>query len=168
MSFFFATRAAPGAPLHARRARAEQSADANALLGGLREASGLANGPYSKSHSRAFSAAAVAGSGRAGIDIEWTGAVRDQAGMSRYLLDCDAGADDALGLFRAWTFYEAYFKAFGDYPDLTQRRAVFFGPRVWDAAVAQAGASALFQRLDGDFLLCALWDGGGEICELRI
>ncbi len=115
-----------------------------------------------------MSAAAVADAGRVGVDIEWMGAVRDPAGMSRYLLESDAGAGDAVGLFRVWTYYEAFFKAFGAFPNLEQRRALFASPRLWEKASAQDGGSVLFQRLDGDFLLCALWDGASDMIELRL
>ena len=168
MPLFFATRTALDAGLYQRRPRESQSAEAEALLRDLRSASGLAAGPSSKSHSRALSAAACAEAGQVGVDVEWFGAARNMGGLSRFLLDTDDGADDALGLLSVWCYREAYFKAFGDFPTLAQRRALFGRPRLWGEAQAAEDCRVLFQRLDGDFLLCALWDGSGDFIEQRL
>jgi phosphopantetheinyl transferase len=117
--------------MSARLPHHEQSPAAAALLNALRRETGVAEGPSSKSHSRAVVAAALGEHRRIGIDVEYCDARRDLAGLSRYLLGADAAALSLSEFYRLWTFHEAYFKAFGAASDVTLRRAVL-----------EAGASA--------------------------
>jgi len=110
------------APLHTRIARRIQSATGEELNGVLRWRTGIASGVTSKSHSRAVVASALARTGRVGIDVEYRAPGRAIEKIARFLMDADV-RDDAAG-YRVFTFREAYFKAFGDWPEKTLLRDV--------------------------------------------
>lgn len=102
--------------------RVQQSAAASHLLAHLRRESGLLDGPSSKAHSRAWAAAAVAGEGRVGIDIEYHTPDRPIARIAAWLMKAEAPDDTAA--WRVFTFYEAYFKAMGETPSKPLMRDV--------------------------------------------
>jgi hypothetical protein len=110
----YALRFVPGAALGARIARPVQSAAAAALLSELRADTGFAEGPSSKTHSRALVGAAVAQGGVVGLDVEYRAPGRPYHAMAVFLMDAPAG--DEAAAYRMLTFREAYFKAMGDYP----------------------------------------------------
>jgi hypothetical protein len=98
----------------ARVARSLQSAAAEALLQELRAQTGIA-AHSSKAHSRALAAAAVARA-RVGIDVEYRAPERRIEEIGAYLMGTPPR--DASAAYRVFTFREAYFKAFGEWPDL--------------------------------------------------
>lgn len=110
-------------PARRRAPRAEQQAACRRLLSTLLQPSrsehpGItASRHVSFSHSRVASAVAAGTHLPVGIDIEWMAPHRDTekilevlCGISRPSLPSDA-------FYRAWTFYEAYFKACGTIAD---------------------------------------------------
>lgn len=94
-----------------RLARLEQSAAAQSLLGRLAPKGAHAS---SKAHARAMAAAAVAPEGRIGIDVEYRAPGRPIEAIAEFLLGAPPSTTAAA--YRAFTFHEAYFKAFGAAP----------------------------------------------------
>ncbi len=145
-------RLVPGAARGERVPRSLQSAAAADLLAELRLTTGVAEGPSSKSHSRDLVAVALAEAGRVGVDAEYRAAGRPIEKIAHHLMD--AAPSDARAAYRAFTFWEAYFKAFGHFPEKALLRAV-------------AGSAAPTQELDGllvlhrnvetDFSLTLVW-----------
>ncbi len=145
-------RLVPGAARGARVAHALQSAEAADLLAALRQRTGLAEGPSSKSHSRDLVAVAVAKAGLVGIDVEFRAPDRPIEKVAEHLGAPVANAD---GGYRVFTFWEAYFKAFGNWPakDLLREVAASVEPlqRV-------GGMAMLHQVIERDFAFTLVWD----------
>jgi hypothetical protein len=159
---FFAVRLAETADPQARRYRSTQSAEATRLLVDLRSAASLFSGPQSKSHSRALSAAAVSRKGCIGVDVELIGAARDNAALSWFLIDGDH--EPAVErLYRTWTFREAFYKAFGAFPDLAARRFVCRADVKDGESFRMGDASVLHARVADGFMLTLVWSGEGTV-----
>lgn len=118
---FYGVRAIAPPPLRIKVPHRQQSIDARRLLADL-SARVLAQKPETErhsslSHSRSVVAAAIACQGRVGIDIEYMCPRRDiHAILGMFLGPVDNTVAPAA-LYKAWTFGEAYFKAFGELPD---------------------------------------------------
>jgi hypothetical protein len=145
-------RLVPRAARGERISRALQSAVAADLLADLRLKTGVGEGPSSKSHSRDLVAVALAEVGRVGIDIEYRATGRPIEKIAHHLMD--AAPSDALAAYRAFTFWEAYFKAFGHFPGKALLRAVAGG--VGPAQVLD-GLRLLHDTVEGDFSLTLVW-----------
>lgn len=115
----YAVKPLPGVAPGARPPRAVESAAAEALLQALmRDAPGVA---FSKAHARGFVAAAIAGEGRIGVDLEYRQPGRDIGAIAAWL---GAPARDAASAYRVFTYREAYFKALAAWPDVALLRLV--------------------------------------------
>jgi len=138
-----------------RLAREVQSTAANDLLRRLRAESGVAGGAASKAHARAISAAAVIGAGRVGIDVEYLAPGRPIGAIARFLLG--ASVRDDAAAYRAFTFHEAYFKAFGAAPEreLARDVAESLEPLAWP----RAGLGVLHAAPSESFVLTLVWSG---------
>ena len=137
-------RLVPDAARGERVARALQSAAAADLLAELRLRTGVGEGPSSKSHSRDLVAVALAETGRVGIDAEYRAAGRPIEKIAHHLMD--AAPSDMMAAYRAFTFWEAHYKACGHFPEKALLRAV-------------AGSAAPAQEMDGLFVLhCGVED----------
>jgi hypothetical protein len=119
-----------------------------------------ANGPatlISKSHSRALVAVACAVPPVAalGIDIEWMAPDRRFAGILSHFMSDAPAAPDRDCFYRAWTFFEAHFKAYQCWPDDAEIREVL---RTRDEDWQTARGNRLIQRrICDDFQLTVLW-----------
>lgn len=107
-------------PLSARVQRRTQSEAARHLLAAV-----LARAPgpcaemeehRSISHSRGVAAAAIARGARVGIDVEYMCLRRDTSAILDVFLGPQEKPVSLAAFYRAWTFGEAYFKAFGRLP----------------------------------------------------
>jgi hypothetical protein len=139
-------------PYGKRLARAVQSAAAEELCAVLRRDTGIADGPRSKSHSRAVVAAALARDGQVGVDVEYRSPGRPIDKIARYLSGGEVSSEDAG--YRVFTFREAYFKAFGDWPETALLREVA------DAAGARYAlgpVQILHEDVFGEFMLTLVW-----------
>jgi len=138
----------------ARVPRALQSAAANALLEDLRARTGIRAGPSSKAHSRDLAAAAL-GEGRIGVDIEYRAPGRPIRAIAHHLMGSAAETEPAA--YRVFTFREAYFKAFGDWPSPTLLRlaAGAAEPGRW----ACGGLQIRHEPICEDFSLTLVWTG---------
>ena len=144
---------AAGPPYGKRLARALQSVAAEELCAALRRDTGIAAGPRSKSHSRAVVAAALVRSGQVGVDVEYRAPGRPIDKIARYLSGADVGGEHAG--YRVFTFREAYFKAFGDWPEKAMLREV---AGVQDARyLVGDGVHVLHEDAYGDFVLTLVW-----------
>ena len=145
-------RLVAGAARGERVSRALQSAAAAGLLAELRQSTGVSGGPSSKSHSRDLVAVALAETGRVGIDVEYRAVGRPIEKIAHHLMD--AAPSDALAAYRVFTFWEAYFKAFGHFPEKALLRAV-----AGSVAAAQEldGLCVLHHTIEGDFSLTLVW-----------
>lgn len=145
-------RLVPGAARGARVAHALQSAEAADLLAALRQQAGVTVGPSSKSHSRDLVAVALAEAGRVGVDVEFCAPERPIEKIASHL---GAPVEDAASGYRVFTFWEAYFKAFGEWPEKALLRAIS-GSR---EPLQQAGGMAmLHQVVEEDFAFTLVWD----------
>jgi hypothetical protein len=144
-------RLVPGAARGQRVAHALQSAEAADLLAALRQRAGVAEGPSSKSHSRDLVAVALAEAGRVGVDVEFRAPDRAIEKIAAHL---GAPVADAARGYRVFTFWEAYFKAFGDWPEKGLLRAVAGSSE----PLQQAGGMAmLHQVVEHDFAFTLVW-----------
>jgi hypothetical protein len=150
----YATMWAPGAH-QARLARPVQSAAADHLLQTLRSRTQIPDGPASKAHARALVAAAVSPSGQVGVDVEFFAPARPIQAIAQWLMA--ATARDDLAAYRVFTFREAYFKAFGDWP----ARGLLLEVADADANlyVLDGDMQVLHERISEDFLLTLVWRG---------
>lgn len=148
----YETRLVAGAPRGARVARAVQSAAAADLLAALRQRAGVAEGPSSKSHSRDLVAAALAQTGRVGIDVEYRAPGRRIEQVAEHIMHAPAAHADAA--YRVFTFWEAYFKAFGAWPEKALLREVAASAEPLQRA---GGVSLLHRVAEGDFALTLVW-----------
>lgn len=98
-----------------RQPRQAQSAWAEELLARLRQQSGVRAGSASKAHSRGLAVAALAARGRLGVDAEYHAPGRPIDEIVNALMQ--ARARDAAAAYKVFTFWEAYFKALGRYPE---------------------------------------------------
>jgi hypothetical protein len=153
----FAAALLPHRPPGARLARSAQSAAAEALLRQVRESSGIGLGASSKAHARSMAAAAVAAAGRVGVDVEFLAPGRAIGEIARFLLG-EAVRDEAAA-YRAFTFREAYFKAFQSLPDRALMRAV----AATDASLMRLapGIGVLHMAPAPDFVLTLVWTMDG-------
>lgn len=169
---YYACALAPDVLPMARRPHDQQSEAAEALLGALRRATRIAGGPSSKSHSRAMSAVALIGSGQVGVDVEFACTRRNKAGLAQFLL----GEDGLAGwpaIYRLWTLREAYFKAFGIFPD---RQLLQDAHASWPLHAARWGQGPMQarheQRIDpasgAAFHLTLVWSGAQEALEIAL
>lgn len=156
----------------ARAPHSQQSLAAEALLGALRQATRLEAGPSSKSHSRAMSAAAIVGSGQVGVDVELACTRRNRAGLAQFLLGED-GLADWPEIYRLWTLREAFFKAFGRFPD---RQFLQEAHKSWPLYAACWGQGPMRarheQRIDpasgAAFHLTLVWTGAEGAQEITL
>ncbi len=163
----YGTRLLPGPAIHDRVARTTQSDAASALAEVLRAAA-PAPGINSKSHSRALVAAAVASAEvqALGIDVEWMAPGRPFAAIMRSFAPSLPAAIDGEAFYRAWTFLEAYYKAFQRWPDENDIKQVLNkgaseGP--WQIAT---GTQLLQRQVAGSFQLTLVWKCSG-LCTIR-
>ncbi len=84
----------------------------------------------SRSHCRGICGAAVIGADQLiGFDIEYTDPRRNwPAILSRFCDDKDLTSSSAQALCKGWTYLEAYFKAFGTYPEPKELLEVINAP----------------------------------------
>jgi 4'-phosphopantetheinyl transferase len=102
-----------------RHPKAQQRALADAAEVAARsalEAQGIPRAYVSRSHSRGMAAAAAVPAGPAGIDIEFMDSRRPWLALFQHLLGCEPGPAKTEDFARAWTFIEAWYKAFGAWP----------------------------------------------------
>jgi len=143
-------RQVAGAALGERVPRPAQSAAAADLLADLRRSAGVAGGPSSKSHSRDRVAVALAECGRVGIDIEYRAPGRPIEKIAGYLMRADAPSYEAA--YRVFTFYEAYFKAIGAFPEPDLLRVVAAAP------VSEVGTVRMLHHdVEDAFALTLVW-----------
>jgi phosphopantetheinyl transferase len=130
------------------------------LLSALRQASGILEGVSSKAHSRAAAAVAVAADGPIGIDIEYRDPERAIVDIARWL-----GVDtaDARTAYRVFTFREAYFKAFGVWPEKLLLRDV----STRGAAQYRIANACVLHEDAGSFLLTLVWRGSAPPIRVR-
>lgn len=152
----YSARLMGGAP-DARLARERQSADAEELLRLLRLRTGLAAGPSSKAHARALAAAAASAGAPIGIDVEYLAPARPIRAIGQWLMD--AAPRDDLTAYRAFTFREAYFKAFGAWPEKALLRRI--AAERESIVRTKDGLSVLHERFSADFVLTLVWRGDG-------
>lgn len=112
-------------------------------------------GPASKAHARALMAAAVSPSGQVGVDVEFFAPGRPIQAIAHWLMA--AAARDDLAAYRVFTFSEAYFKAFGDWParELLRDVAEATAPQY----VVGDAVQVLHEPIGQDFLLTLVWRG---------
>lgn len=145
-------RQVAGAERGERVPRLAQSAAAADLLAELRGTTGLAGGPSSKSHSRDLVAVALAETGRVGIDIEYRAPGRPIEKIAGYLMRANAPGHEAA--YRVFTFYEAYFKAMGAFPEPHLLRAA----ALITIPLAEVGTvRVLHHDVEGAFALTLVW-----------
>ena len=151
-SLRYDVRQVAGAARGERVPRLVQSAAAADLLADLRGASGVAQGPSSKSHSRDLVAVALAEAGRVGIDIEYRAPGRPIEKIAGHLMRADPPGQEAA--YRVFTFYEAYFKAMGAFPEPTLLRAA----ATITAPVSEVGAVRMLHHdVEDAFALTLVW-----------
>lgn len=153
----YATMWAPGAH-QARLARALQSAAANDLLQALRARTGVPAGSASKAHARGLIAAAVSPEGVVGIDAEFFAPGRPIQAIARWLMA--ASARDDLAAYRVFTFREAYFKAFSNWPPRGLLRDV--SERAASEYALDGDIRVLHELVSADFLLTLVWRGAAR------
>lgn len=120
LKIFYDVRAISPPPLCVRVPRRRQSAEVRRLLGDL---SARVPAPRPKteerssvSHSRCIAAAAIAHHVLVGIDVEYMCPRRDMHAILEVFLGPMDKPVSPAAFYRAWTFGEAYFKAFGELP----------------------------------------------------
>jgi len=144
-----------GSPAGARLARGVQSAGAALLLGDLRAWARVQEGVVSIAHARGWVAAAVAREGRVGIDLEYCTPLRPIGEIAQWLMGSDA--PNTAAAWRVFTFYEAYFKAFGEAPSRALMLAV---ARTQGELTRLPGAlGVLHVALAADAVLTLVWTG---------
>jgi hypothetical protein len=161
----YAATAIAGAELGERVPHRVQSQAAAALLTRLTRTELSAS---SKSHSRALVAAA-AGDGTSltlGIDVEWMSPQRPFAAILQSLVPSISCPLDCQSFYRAWTFLEAYFKAFQELPNSRDVEMILKTAADRRAQVIGNGASVLHRNVHESFALCLVWKSS-ELCEVR-
>jgi hypothetical protein len=139
-----------------RLPRAEQRAGAEALLNTLRIDTGCGGGAASKAHSRALVAAAVMAAGCVGVDVEFHAPGRRIEAIAHYLMEADA--PDVSAAYRVFTYYEAYFKAVGEFPSPAAMRAVAWNT---EPDYVVDGMCVLHRLIENDFTLALVWSQTG-------
>jgi hypothetical protein len=161
-------------PLVARAPRAAQRLLADRAEAEARER--LAGGPgtrVSRSHSRGVSGA-LAGdaSVRLGLDIEFAGAARRWREIIASFADVVPPGADAVACCRAWTFIEAWYKAFGERPAPALVSACAAADLVLDRSIRidRHGVAAWRRHLGlgGGFEACLVWTGAEVELDLFV
>jgi 4'-phosphopantetheinyl transferase len=158
----YSAAAITGASLSERVPHRVQSRAANALL------AGLAGAVTSKSHSRSLVAAAAgdAVSLKLGIDIEWKSQHRPFDAIMKSLVPGLTCRLDAAAFYRAWTFLEAYFKAFQELPDPADIEVVAASDVRNLPQPIGNGAWALHHSVLEAFELCLVWQSP-DLCAVE-
>ncbi len=120
LKIFYGVRSISPPPLRVRVPHRRQSENARRLLADI---SASAPEPWpemgehrSISHSRGVVAAAIAHGARVGIDVEYMCPKRNTGAILEVFLGPMDKPVSRVAFYRAWTFGEAYFKAFGRLP----------------------------------------------------
>lgn len=174
LAIFYGVRAMRPPPLRARVPHRQQSVAVRRLLASL-SARVAAPEPRTRersslSHSRAVAAAAIARHGRVGIDVEYMCPRRDiQSIIEAFVGPMDKPVTPAA-FYRAWTYGEAHFKAFGTLPDAESIERVM--ERHADEGVYRvpgpesAAVGVMHSKPFEDFALTIVWEmtdrAGGE------
>ncbi len=166
VAIYYDTRTISPSPLHQRVAHAIQATAARRLLAeltvrtpGLDPDKGLIS---SISHSRGIVAAAITDNARIGIDVEYMCPRRNTAAILDLFLGTMAEPVSLQGFYRAWTFGEAYFKAFGSLP----------GKEILAHVIEQHASDSTYQihhrengvigvlhsEVNGEFALTLVWE----------
>ena len=113
------------------------------------------------SHSRGIVVAAITDDARIGIDVEYMCPRRNTPAMLESFFGTTAEPVSLPGFYRAWTFGEAYFKAFGSLPgketlaDVIERQA---GNGTYRLRHRENGAvGVLHSEVKGEFALTLVW-----------
>ena len=153
----YAAQIIAAGPPGRRLPRAMQSQAARDLLARI---AGETQTTSSRSHSRA--AVAVAASPRAGlslgIDIEWIAPERPIAAIARDYLGAASAGLSVREFYRAWTFYEAFFKAFQRSPSPAAIAEVLASRA--DMCRLHDGTQIVQRRVKDGFQLSLVWSGG--------
>jgi hypothetical protein len=108
-------------------------------------------------------AVALGGTEPVGIDVEFMAPGRPIGAVVQFLLKAPGppAFDDARA-YRAWTFAEAHFKAFGALPEPGLLRIVLRAEARWGEPYApQPGMRALHSAPASDFTMSVVWAGDG-------
>ncbi|MBI1359101.1 MAG: hypothetical protein GC155_02330 [Alphaproteobacteria bacterium] len=146
-------------PPVARHPRAAQ----RALAADMRASLGAGWGLLSHSHSRGAVAVAAGNPPltRLGVDLEYIDPKRPWRDIAAIYVPngATAGEADASAVCRAWTFGEAYFKAFGAAPGPDILSRVFEAPPQDDEPACFASRRYWYsERLPDDFWLSLVWE----------
>jgi len=165
VAIYYDMRAISSPPLHHRVAHAIQATAARRLLAELTEHTPSLDpdkGAISSiSHSRSVVAAAISNNARIGIDVEYMCPRRDTAAILELFLGSTAGPVSLQGFYRAWTFGEAYFKAFGSLPgketlaDIIEHHDRDSTYRLRGREIGAIGV--LHSEMNGEFSLTIVW-----------
>jgi hypothetical protein len=148
--------------------RARQSAAAAALLERL--SGGLAPTASSKSHSRGVVAAAAGDAPdlQLGIDIEWMAPGRPFSAIARTVLPIAPERMPIGDFYRGWTFFEAYYKAFQEFPRSALVEQVIYRTAEVGAHRLVDGSAMAQRRVADAFQLCLVWrDAGADLIVPR-
>jgi len=149
---------AAGPPVK-RLPRAMQSQAARDLLARI---AARAEAVSSRSHSRtAIAVAATETPGVSiGIDIEWMAPERPVAAIAGSYLGAAASGLSIPEFYRAWTFYEAFFKAFQHAPSPALILEALSSSGEHTVCRLRDGISAIQHRVADGFQLSLVWSGG--------
>lgn len=163
----YATDILPVNNIRARMPRKQQSAAASHLAARLEEAYPAAIA-RSRSHSRAVIAAAASSVPGLilGIDVEWMAPNRPFDAIARILLPSASLRMDIQSFYRGWTFSEAFYKAFGDFPGEALLRGAIAARNDSRAVVLADGTHVLPDRVAEDFRICLVWRHTGNEPEI--
>jgi hypothetical protein len=148
-----AAKAAAGARLR----REVQSAAAEDLVS--RIGSGVTVTARSKSHSRTMIAVAVGDAPglRLGIDVEWKKPDRPFEAIAGLYLDVAGASIGADAFYRAWTFGEAYFKAFQKDPGPSALRQILARSSADPVRLGADGPWVYQRPLGDDYQMTLVW-----------
>lgn len=163
---FYGVRAISPPPLRVRVPHRQQSAEVRRLLADLSArvpAPCLATEERrSLSHSRRVACATIAHHSRVGIDVEYICPRRDIHGIFESFFGPMVKPVSPAAFYRAWTFGEAYFKAFGRLPDTENFARVVEHHADEGAYRVEFPESAAFGVLHSkpfdDFALTIVWE----------
>jgi phosphopantetheinyl transferase len=118
----------------------------------------------SKSHSRAIVAAAAGQADQLslGIDVEWVCENRPFNAILRFLVPSLTSDVDCQGFYRAWTFIEAYYKAFQEQPDPADVAAILTTSPDDKLLEVSGGVWLMQHRVADVFELCLVWKSSGS------
>lgn len=165
VAIYYDTRTISPPPSHRRVAHAVQAAAARRLLAeltartpGLDPDKGVIS---SISHSRGVVVAAITDNARIGIDVEYMCSRRNTPAILELYLGTTAEPASLPGFYRAWTFGEAYFKAFGSPPGKETLAHVIehhAGNGSYRLRHRENGAiGVLHSEVNGEFALTLVW-----------